>query len=123
MNTLDLSSSDSYQSLSDLTIECCVCLEEILNEDSCMPACKHSWCKECDNKMKMTNIRKCPVCRENFQRILKKGKWRFENNIYGGKWTYEKGTEDSKRKLFIRKVQSVFSNLFLTPYVPSDIGI
>lgn len=121
--SLELSSSDSYQSLSELTIECCVCLDEICNEDSFMSPCKHSWCKECDKKMEINNIRKCPVCRKDFERILRKGKWRFESNIYGGKWIYEKGVEDSRRKLFIKKLQSFVSNIFLTPYVPDNIGI
>ena len=31
---LSLSSCDSYQSLTDLTIKCCICLEEVNNENS-----------------------------------------------------------------------------------------
>ena len=55
-SNLSLSSSDSYQSLTDLTIECCICLEEVENKDSYMPDCLHSWCKQCNDKLNNCDV-------------------------------------------------------------------
>ena len=110
-SSLSLSSSDSYQSLSELTVECCICLDEVKNEDSFMPDCLHSWCKKCNEELNKKKIEKCPLCKNNFQSILIKGRWKFISNSFGGYWMWEKGQEDSKKKIRIKKVQSVFYNL------------
>ena len=111
---LSLSSSDSYQSLSDLTVECCICLEEILNEDSYMPNCKHSWCKECNDQLNTNNINNCPVCKSPFNSILRNGRWKYTHNLLGGKWKWEAGSEDSKTTIRKKKVQQFMLNLGLS---------
>lgn len=116
-------SLQSFQSVTSNVIECCICLDEIKNENTFMPDCKHSWCLECDKNMEKNNIEKCPICRNIFKRILRHGKWKFVNNIYGGEWIYQAGTKDSKRKRAIRKMQCFFSNLFLSPSTPGNIGV
>lgn len=110
-SSLSLSSNDSYQSLSELTVECCICLDEVKNEDSFMPDCLHSWCKKCNEQLNIENIEKCPLCKNNFKSVLRKGKWKFISNSIGGYWLWEQGQEDSKKKLRIKKVQSIFYNL------------
>ena len=82
---LSLSSSDSYQSLSDLTIECCICLEEVENQNSYMPDCFHSWCKECNENLNNNHINNCPICKKPFNSVLTKGRWKFTNDYLGGK--------------------------------------
>ena len=111
---LSLSSSESYQSLSDLTIKCCICLEEVNNENSYMPECKHSWCKDCNKNLNKNNIDKCPICKSKFNSKLTFGKWKFIPNHFGGKWEWQKGEEDSKKKYKIKKFQEFILNI-LTP--------
>lgn len=114
ISLLTLSSKDSYQSSSELTIECCICLEKVKNEDSFMPNCLHSWCKECNDKLNKKKLDKCPLCKNRFKSILRKGRWKFISNKIGGYWVWEKGNEDSKRKLRIKKIKSIFCNLVLS---------
>ena len=109
-SNLSLSSSDSYQSLTDLTIECCICLEEVENKDSYMPDCLHSWCKQCNDKLNKESIKNCPICKNDFVSILRKGRWKFNRNIHGGSWEWEAGSEDSKRKRIKKKIQQFLMN-------------
>ena len=51
LSELTLSSNSSFQSNSELTIECCICGETVNNDNSYMPNCKHSWCKDCNKKL------------------------------------------------------------------------
>ena len=111
---LSLSSSDSYQSLTDLTIKCCICLEEVNNENSYMPICKHSWCKDCNENLNKNNINSCPICKTKFKSILTKGRWVLVKNHIGWEWKYEKGGNDSKKKYRIRKIQEFFANVALS---------
>lgn len=108
---LSLSSSDSYQSLSDLTIECCICLEEIENQNSYMPDCLHSWCKECNENLNNNHINNCPICKKPFNSILTNGRWKFTHNYLGGKWKWEKGADDTKNQIRYRKIQQFFLNI------------
>tara|TARA_A100001011_G_C14285711_1_gene833595 strand:+ start:312 stop:716 length:405 start_codon:yes stop_codon:yes gene_type:complete len=110
-SSLSLSSSDSYQSLSELTVECCICLDEVKNEDSFMPDCLHSWCKNCNEELNKKKIETCPLCKNGFKSVLRNGRWKFISNPVGGYWLWEKGFEDSKKKIKIKKVQSIFYNI------------
>lgn len=121
-SNLSLSSSDSYQSLTDLTIECCICLEEVEHKDSYMPDCLHSWCKTCNDKLNKESIKKCPICKNNFISILKKGRWKFNRNAVGGYWEWEKGSEDSKKKIIKKKIQQFFMNT-VAPIPSNGIGL
>ena len=117
LSELSLSSNDSYQSLSDLTIECCICLEEYENKNSFMPDCLHSWCKDCNDKLNKEHINQCPICKQPFKSILRKGRWVFQRNGIIGQWKWEKGFEDSSRKLRKKKIQSIFINFWA--YLPN----
>ena len=108
-----LSSSNSYQSLTDLTIKCCICLEEVDNNNSYMPICKHSWCKDCNENLNKNNINSCPICKTEFESILSKGRWKLIKNHIGWEWKYEKGDNDSNKKLKYKKIQQVFANIAL----------
>ena len=56
---LSLSSNDSYQSLSELTIECCICLEN--NCGVIFLPCHHMCCcYQCSRE-----LHSCPICRQN----------------------------------------------------------
>lgn len=123
MAALTMSTSDSYQSLSGLTVECCICLEEKENDQCVMPECRHSWCRECEASLVKNRIKRCPMCKTVVKRVLRKGRWHLDTTVYGGRWVYEEGVEDSRRKRFIRKVQGVLSNLFLIPYPVGSIGV
>ena len=80
-----------------------------------MPDCKHSWCKECNDSLNKNFINSCPICKNKFKSKLKKGRWKIKNNNYGiDYWEWEKGEEDSKKLLRIRKIQTIFKN-FVTP--------
>lgn len=73
-----MSSSDSYQSLTDLegnnteTIECPICLEtsddtkKNKKEKNKVFKCKHAICRECFNTLKKSKPYKCPVCRKEY---------------------------------------------------------
>tara|TARA_B100001093_G_C26524577_1_gene883245 strand:+ start:464 stop:841 length:378 start_codon:yes stop_codon:yes gene_type:complete len=109
---LTKSDSTSFQSISENKIECCICLEEINNENSFMTNCKHSWCIECNEKLNKENISDCPICKRKFDNYLLNGKWIFyknSTNIY--QWKWEKGINDSKKLKKIRKVQTFLYNL------------
>ena len=110
---LILSSSESFQSISNTHIECCICLDEKNNKECFMPDCKHSWCKSCNEKMNFNNINKCPICKKEFNSILSKGRWVFKRQFLGGYWIWEKGENDSKNKLRLRKIQQFISNIFI----------
>ena len=70
-----MSSSDSYQSLTELdkpnAIECPICLD-ICDDDTKQKKkeknkvfkCKHAVCRDCYNQLKKTSPYKCPVCRK-----------------------------------------------------------
>lgn len=120
---LSLSSSDSYQSLTDLTVKCCICLEEVNNENSYMPTCKHSWCKDCNENLNKNNINSCPICKTEFKSILTKGRWKLVKNNIGWEWKYEKGHNDSKKKLKYKKIQQFFSNIALLVSYNNSISI
>ena len=122
-NKLSLSSSDSYQSLTDLTVKCCICLEEVNNENSYMPTCKHSWCKDCNENLNKNNINSCPICKTKFKSILTKGRWKLVKNNIGWEWKYEKGDNDSKKKYRIRKIQQFFANVVLLASYNNNISI
>ena len=110
---LSLSSLDSYQSISDSEIECCICNEIVNNDDSYMPDCKHSWCKECNHSLNKNFINNCPICKNKFKSKLKNGRWKLKSNYYGmNYWEWEKGEEDSKKLLRIRKIQTIFKNFY-----------
>lgn len=122
-NKLSLSSSDSYQSLTDLTVKCCICLEEVNNENSYMPTCKHSWCKDCNENLNKNNINSCPICKKKFTNILTKGRWILVRNHIGWEWKYEKGEEDSNKKYRIRKIQQFIANVVLLASYNNNISI
>lgn len=107
---LTISTSDSFQSSSDTKINCCICLEDIKNEKSYMPDCKHSWCFECNELLNKNSIEECPICKNKFKSILKKGRWKLIGTRPFHSWEWEKGSEDSKRKLFIKKIQKHILN-------------
>ena len=122
---LSLSSSESYQSLTNLTIKCCICLEEVNNENSYMSECKHSWCKECNENLNKYYINKCPICKSKFNSILKYGRWKYTPSHFGGTWKWEIGENDTKYKRKMKKIQQFFYNL-ITPISQFDnhsIGI
>ena len=72
MTNLVISSSDSFQYISNNKIECCVCLENKDNDLCYMPPCKHSWCQNCNEELNKFNINKCPICKIIFYPKLKK---------------------------------------------------
>ncbi len=110
---LSVSSNDSYQSINDKNIECCICNEIILNEQSYMPDCKHSWCIDCNEKLNTNKINNCPICKNKFKSILTKGRWKFKKNKIGMYyWKWEKGKNDSKIKLYKKKTIQIISNIF-----------
>lgn len=121
---LSLSSSDSYQSINDKNIECCICNEIILNENSYMPNCKHSWCFECNEKLNVNKINNCPICKKKFRSILTNGRWKLKKNRIGGYyWKWEKGKNDSKMKFYRKKTIQILSNvLFVSSSINVPIG-
>ena len=88
-------------------------MEEVNNENSYMPICKHSWCKDCNENLNKNNINSCPICKTKFKSILTKGRWVLVQNHIGWEWKYEKGENDSKKKCKIRKIQQFFANIAL----------
>ena len=114
LSELTLSSNSSFQSNSESTIECCICGETVNNENSFMPNCKHSWCKDCNKKLNNNNINNCPICKLEFKSKLRKGKWKLHKNDSGFYfWEWEIGEEDSKRKIRIKKLKKIFYNFGL----------
>ena len=110
ISLLSISTKDSYQTEISNIIKCCICLEEVNNEDSFMPECKHSWCKECNDNLNKHYINSCPICKIKFKSILRKGRWNFIPNQLGGEWKWEEGYEDAKKYKKIRKIQQFFYN-------------
>ena len=113
ISKLTRSNTESFQKISNNSIKCCICSDTVLFKDSFMTNCKHSWCNECNNNLNKHNISNCPVCKNKFKNFLLNGKWELNkvNGIYMWKWN--KGINDSKKKLKIRKVQQVLSNMFV----------
>lgn len=111
ISTLQKASAESFQAKPNHKIECCICLEEYSYQDSLMPDCKHSWCSECNEKLNQNRISSCPICKRKFKSLLKKGRWIFKMNGLQGKWIWEKGSEDSPRKLRYKKYQSILINI------------
>ena len=120
---LSFSTNDSYQSITDTTIKCCICMEEVNNENSYMPTCKHSWCKDCNENLNKNNINSCPICKIEFKSILLNGRWKLVKNNVGWEWKYEKGQNDSKKKLKYKKIQQFFSNIALLVSYNNSISI
>ena len=120
---ISLSTNDSYQSITESTIKCCICMEEVNNENSYMPTCKHSWCKDCNENLNKNNINSCPICKIEFKSILLKGRWKLVKNNIGWEWKYEKGQNDSKKKLKYKKIQQFFSNIALLVSYNNSISI
>ena len=116
---LTISTIDSFQSSSETTINCCICLEEIKNEESYMPNCKHSWCFECNEMLNKNSIEECPICKNKFKSILKKGRWKLVEKKTFYNWKWEEGSEDSKKKLFTKKIQEKILN-YLTLFTVGD---
>ena len=114
ISDLNISSNKSYQSINDFNIKCCICNEEVKNEESYMPNCNHSWCKVCNEKINKNCIDNCPICKNKFKNKLFKGRWilRKKNNTIL-QWKWEKGINDSKRKYRIKKIQEFISNIAL----------
>ena len=113
ISELSQSTLNSFQSVSNEQIECCICNDIVNNEDSYMPNCKHSWCKICNEQINKNNIKNSPLCKIEFKRRLRNGKWKYSKNIYGfNNWQWEGGYEDSNRKLKLKKIQSFFLNFF-----------
>ena len=94
MTELLISTSNSYQSISDLTIECPICLEEIDNKLSFMTECNHSWCQNCNTKLNKNNIINCPICKKEFIPFIKNGKW----ETIDGTLTWKRGILDKTHK-------------------------
>ena len=117
MTDLLISTSNSYQSISELTIECPICLEEIDNKLSFMTGCNHSWCQDCNTKLNKSNIINCPICKKEFIPFIKNGKWETIDGIL----TWKRGILDSQRLVNWKNRQAYFYNLFgnlnLTPGV------
>ena len=110
---LNLSSNESYQSIDNNSIKCCICSDIFLNEESYMPDCKHSWCIDCNEKLNTNKIDNCPICKNKFKSILTKGRWKFKKNKIGMYyWKWEKGKNDSKIKLYKKKTIQIISNIF-----------
>lgn len=107
MTSLTISSSDSYQSLSDLTIMCPLCIEEKNKQNSFMTECKHSWCFECNEQLNKNNINNCPLCKKKFNPFLTEGKWVTENR----KLIWKRGILDSEKKVKWKNRQAYFYNL------------
>lgn len=108
MSALTVSTSNSYQSLSSLTIMCPVCLEEKENKDSFMANCNHSWCNSCNENLNKNNIDKCPMCKKVFIPFIKNGKW----EIIDGNLRWKRGISDSQSLVKWRNRQAYFYNLF-----------
>jgi hypothetical protein len=110
---LSLSSIESYQSVDNESIKCCICSDIFLNKNSYMPECKHSWCIDCNEKLNIHKINNCPICTIKFKSILTKGRWRLKKNKIGVYyWKWEKGYTDSKFKLYKKKILQILSNIF-----------
>ena len=114
MNTIsDLteSNTNSFQSISKREIKCCICQDVVLNHESVMPKCKHSWCLECNHQLNNNHINKCPLCKIKFKSQLRKGRWKFQIiNHHMGYWVWEKGIEDSDRLTKFKKCQQFCLN-------------
>lgn len=106
-------SINSYQSISDIKIECCICLNEENNDKCYISDCKHSWCLDCNEKLFKYKISNCPICNQEFEPILKKGKWIRKNN----KIIWIKGVNDSKKKIILKKIQQKILNLYFRIYI------
>lgn len=46
--------------------ECCVCLENLQDENNKVIPCLHKLCTECYQKMIENRLYVCPICRTNF---------------------------------------------------------
>lgn len=94
--SLTRSCSNSYQSSSTNTIECPICLEKISNNFSLMGKCKHSWCFSCNEQLNNKNIRNCPICKLEFEPLIKNGKLIYRNK----RFMWKRGILDSDRKIW-----------------------
>ena len=110
---LKKSNKNSFQSENDNHIKCCICSEIVCNDLSFMTICNHSWCDKCNDNLNKHKISNCPICKKEFKNVLKNGQWKLEkiNGIYLWKW--EKGINDSVKKLRFKKFQEFASNIFL----------
>lgn len=119
---LTISTSESFQSISNSKVNCCICLEDIINEESYMPDCNHSWCFKCNEMLNKNSIEECPICKNKFKSILKKGRWKTYVNYPFITYEWEAGREDSKTKLFIKKIQKIIINFFGTLSFNRSLG-
>ena len=93
MTSLIESDNTSFQSISDDKINCCICLDDVSNEESYMTDCKHSWCIECNKNLNKNKINKCPICKKVFKNKLDKGMWVLHKN---GHFIIGNGLEEIK---------------------------
>ncbi len=88
--------------------DCCpVCLEEVDKSIKASP-CGHSWCHECNEKMKNFNIITCPLCRQYIKKRVKIISKNTEDNVQKNK---DEDDDDDDEKILKYQTSAKFEKI------------